>query len=79
MGKVEPKTLNTGSMVLPQNVSSKRASDLVASLDGPADIAVLEACDLEICHRINEIAAGKARLLDVDDVLTRVRARTGIR
>jgi putative addiction module component (TIGR02574 family) len=51
------------------------ARDLVASLDGPADTDAGKVWDNELCRRINEIEAGKATLLDPNDVLARVRTR----
>lgn len=47
----------------------------MASLDGPNENDIATAWDIEICRRINEIGAGKAELLDVDEVLIRARER----
>jgi len=46
-------------------------------MDGPADNDVAEAWDIELCRRINEVEAEKAQLLDVKDVLARIRTRIG--
>lgn len=75
MRTVELESLKSAAMALPERERAKLASDLVASLDGPAEHDVAEAWDIEICRRINEIESGKAELLDVEEVLTRARAR----
>ena len=75
MSKAELETLRNAALALSETERAKLARDLVASLDGPNEDDVATAWDIEICQRINEIEAGKAELLDVDDVLSRVRAR----
>lgn len=69
------ETLRDAAMTLPEQERAKLASDLVASLYGLADDEVAQAWDIEICRRINEIEKGEAQLLDVNEVLARVRAR----
>ena len=73
----ELEALTNAAMALSESERAKLASTLVASLDGPAETGVAEAWDIEICRRINEIEAGTAELLDVDEVLNRARARLG--
>jgi len=63
------------ALSLPDTERADLARELVASLDGPADIDAARAWDIELCRRINEIEAGNASLLDADDVLARVRKR----
>jgi putative addiction module component (TIGR02574 family) len=75
MSTTKLETLKNAAMALPESERAKLASDLVASLDGPYDNEVAKAWDIEICRRINEIEAGSAELLNVDEVLARVRAR----
>lgn len=75
MGAVEIEALRKAAMGLSERERAKLASDLVASLDGPAEDDVSKAWDIEICRRINEIESGKAELLDVDEVLSRARER----
>lgn len=75
MSKAELEALRNAALALSEHERAKLARDLVASLDGPQEGNVATAWDIEICRRINEIEAGKATLLDVDDVLKRVRAR----
>ena len=69
------ETLRTKAMALSDADRAKLASDLVASLDGPVDVASAQAWDIEICRRINEIEADLTSLLETTDVLARARAR----
>ena len=73
----DPEALRDAALALSEAEPAKLARDLIASLDGPADDDVAEAWDIELCRRINEVEAGKAQLLDAEDVLARIRARTG--
>ena len=77
MSTVDLEALENAAMALSESERAKLASALVASLDGPSEAEVAKAWDIEICRRINEIEAGKAQLLDVDDVLAKARARLG--
>lgn len=69
------ESITSAAMTLPERERAKLARDLVASLDGPADISVVEAWDTEICRRINDIESGKTELLDADEAISRARAR----
>tara|TARA_R100000093_G_scaffold71141_2_gene46061 strand:- start:387 stop:629 length:243 start_codon:yes stop_codon:yes gene_type:complete len=73
----DPEALRDAVLALSEAERAKLARDLIASLDGPADNDVAEAWDIELCRRINEVESGKAQLLDVEDVLARIRARIG--
>jgi putative addiction module component (TIGR02574 family) len=73
----DPEALRDAALALSEAERAKLARDLIASLDGPADDDVAEAWDIELCRRINEVESRKAQLLDVEDVLTRIRARIG--
>ena len=73
----DPEALRDAVLALSEAERAKLARDLIASLDSPADDDVAETWDIELCRRINEIEAGKAQLLDVEDVLARIRARIG--
>ena len=75
MNTVELETLKNAAMTLSERERAKLASDLVASLDGPAEHDAAAAWDIEICRRINEIESGKAELFDVNEVLDRARVR----
>ena len=77
MSTAELEALRDAAMTLTERERAKLASDLVASLDGPSEANVAEAWDIEICRRINEIASGKAELLDLEEVLSRAKARIG--
>ncbi|MBF5058308.1 addiction module component CHP02574 family protein [Alcanivorax sp. 521-1] len=72
-----PEAVRDAALALSEADRAKLARDLIASLDGPADDDVSEAWDIEVCRRINEIEAGRAQLLDVEDVLARTWARIG--
>ncbi|WP_116367761.1 addiction module protein [Parahaliea mediterranea] len=75
MNTAELESIRTAALELTEAERAQLASDLVASLDGPADSEVAAAWDTEICRRINEINNGSATLLDADEVLARARAR----
>jgi putative addiction module component (TIGR02574 family) len=62
-------------MTLTEAERAQLASELVASLDGPADHGIEKAWDIEICRRINAIEAGKESVLDTKTVLTSARSR----
>ena len=69
------ESLRKDALSLPDGERADLARDLVASLDGPADIDAAQAWDIEICRRINEIEAGNATLLEPNDVIARVKKR----
>ena len=71
----DPEALRDAVLALSEAERAKLARDLIASLDGPTDDDVTEAWDIELCRRINEVESGKAQLLDVEEVLARIRAR----
>ena len=75
MNTAQLESITSAAMTLPERERAKLAHDLVASLDGPADISVAEAWDTEVCRRINEIEAGNTELLDADEAIARARAR----
>lgn len=75
MNTAELERLRAAALELTEAERAQLASELVASLDGPADTDVAAAWDTEICRRINEINNGTATLLDADEVLARARAR----
>lgn len=77
MGSAKLETLKQAALALSESERASLASDLFASLNGSKDADVAAAWDIEICRRINEIAAGTAQLLEVDEVLARARARLG--
>lgn len=77
MSTAELEVLKHAALSLTEQERAKLASELMASLDGPAEGDVADAWDIEICRRINEIESGRATLLDLDEVLARARSRIG--
>ncbi len=75
MTTAQLEALRSEALALSEDERAKLASDLVASLDGPADPDLSEAWDVEICRRINEIEKNPDLLLEASDVLARARAR----
>jgi putative addiction module component (TIGR02574 family) len=75
MNTAQLENITNAAMTLPERERAKLARDLLASLDGPAEVSVAEAWDTEICRRINEIESGKTELLDANEAIARARAR----
>ena len=63
------------ALALSERERAELASELVRSLDGPQDDDAAAAWDIEICRRINDIAAGNATLIDADEALANARRR----
>lgn len=68
-------SVRSEALALTDSERARLASDLVASLDGPADPNLAEAWDLEICKRINEIEMNPSLVLEPEEVLARARQR----
>lgn len=75
MNTVQLETITSEAMTLSERERAKLAHDLVASLDGMAEISASEAWDDEICRRINNLESGKTESLEVSEALERARAR----
>jgi len=75
MTTAQLETVRTEALALSETERARLASDLVASLDGPADPGLAHAWDLEICKRINEIEADPALTLEPEQVLAQARQR----
>lgn len=75
MNTAQLESITNAAMTLPERERAKLAHDLVASLDGPAELDIAEAWDKEICRRINNIESGETELLDADEAIARARAR----
>ena len=75
MNTAQLESITSAAMTLPERERAKLAHDLVASLDGPAELDIAEAWDKEICRRINNIESGETELLDADEAIARARAR----
>ena len=70
-------TVTDAAMQLTERERVKLAKQLLDSLNhakNPED-DIAEAWDREICHRIAAVQSGQAELLDVDEVIHRVRDR----
>ncbi|MCA8864505.1 addiction module protein [Halomonas sp. SBBP1] len=75
MNTAQLETITSEAMTLSERERAKLAHDLVASLDGIAEISVSEAWDDEICRRINNLESGKTKSLEVSEAIERARAR----
>ena len=75
MTTVQLETVRDEALALSETERARLASDLVASLDGPADPGLADAWDLEICKRINEIEANPDLILEPEQVLAQARRR----
>lgn len=73
------KKLRSEALMLPEADRAELAHALVTSLDAPADADATEAWDKEIRHRLAEIDAGTAKLIDRDEFRRRMRERLGSR
>ena len=75
MAKQSAEAVREQALELTQAERAKLASDLVASLDGPADSGVTEAWDEEILKRLAEVDSGTAELIDRDEFTRRLQQR----
>lgn len=60
---------------LPDAERAALVHDLLASLDGPPDADAHDAWEAEIGRRLDELQAGKAQTVDVDETLRRIDTR----
>ena len=67
--------VRTEALRLSEADRAELAHSLVVSLDGPADKDAESAWDAEIVRRLNEIDAGTARLVDREELRSRIKAR----
>jgi len=63
------------ALKLPPTERAALAHDLLASLDGPADVGATDAWEDEITHRLDDLQSGKSQTVDADEVLRRIDAR----
>lgn len=75
MTTAELEALRSKALALTEEERARLATDLVASLDGPADEALATAWNIEICRRINEIEADPTLTLEPEQVLAEARQR----
>jgi len=73
MSAAELDKITNAALSLSEQDRAKLASDLVSSLDGPADINAEDAWNEEIYKRIKDIKAGKSELLDAEDAIAQVQ------
>jgi putative addiction module component (TIGR02574 family) len=67
--------LRATALQLPESERAELAHDLVASLDGVADVDALDQWDAELLRRLAEVESGSVALLDREQFRERIRAR----
>ena len=67
------ETLLESALGLPSSDRARIAAELIASLDGPAEVGVEAAWLTEIDRRVAEVSEGKVQLLDRDAVSSEIR------
>ncbi len=77
MARQTMERLRSEALDLPNAERAELASDLVRSLDGPADSGASRDWELEIVRRLDEIDAGTARIIDREEFSRRMRERLG--
>ncbi len=75
MGSPALEKVRTEALNLPESDRAELAHNLVASLDGPAELDAEKAWDAEIVRRLDEIDSGTATLIDRQEFSRRMRAR----
>lgn len=63
------------ALELPPTERAALARDLLASLDGPADVGATEAWETEIARRLDDLQAGSAQTVEADEALRRIDVR----
>lgn len=63
------------ALELPESERAALAYDLIASLDGPADVGAQHAWEAEIAKRLDELESGNAPTVDADEALRRIDDR----
>jgi putative addiction module component (TIGR02574 family) len=66
------------ALKLPPKQRGKLASQLFESLDGPADPDAPALWAAEIKRRVAEVRAGKAKFVDGDKLLARLKRKHGL-
>lgn len=67
--------LRATALQLPESERAELAHDLVASLDGVADVDALDQWDAELLRRLAEVESGSVALLDREQFRERIGAR----
>ena len=75
MGSPTLEKVRTEALNLPESDRAELAHNLVASLDGLAELDAEKAWDAEIVRRLDEIDSGTATLIDRQEFSRRMRAR----
>jgi len=68
-------SLKENALALPEEERAELARDLVASLDGAADVDAIDQWDAELLRRLAEVEAGTAVLLSREEFRSRMKAR----
>lgn len=77
MSAAQLEQVRSAALGLPEDDRVKLTNELLLSLHEKMDTDVAAAWDVEICRRINEIAAGKAGLINAEDVIAKAKALIG--
>lgn len=77
MSSLTLEKLRSEVLRLPEFERAELAHDLVKSLDSAVDVDAADAWDEEILRRLARIDAGRARLVDRDELRRRMRAHIG--
>ena len=77
MSSTTLEKLRSEVLGLPEPERAELAHELEKSLDLPVDSDAADAWDREIVRRLAEIDAGRASLVDRDELRRRMRARLG--
>ena len=69
------EALRANALSLPEAERAELAHDLVASLDGVAEVDAIDQWDAELLRRLAEVEAGTATLLSREEFRDRMRDR----
>lgn len=75
MANAALKQVRESALDLSERDRAQLVHDLLASLDGPEDADASAAWGAEVASRLADVEQGKVALVDVDDVVERVRAK----
>lgn len=75
MASAALKQVRESALDLSEQDRAQLVHDLLASLDGPADADASAAWGAEVAGRLDDVEQGSVVLVDVDNVVERVRAR----
>jgi len=75
MGSQTMERLRSLALDLTESERAELAHDLVKSLDGPPDVLASKEWETEILRRLDELEAGKAKVVDRKEFSRRMRER----